>query len=317
MTIYLTEADVSGLLDMETAVDALDEAFKARARGELFNSPRSRLPIGRGSYNFMAASWPDKGIVGHKSYVAGPDGAKFHVAVYSTRGEGLLLLMEASRLGQIRTGAASGVATRYMATQGELAVGVIGSGYQAETQLEAIATSCQVTSAKVFSRNEDNRNRFANRMSERLGIAVAPVSSGPECAEGVDVLVAITNSVEPVITGDMLAPGMHVNAAGNNSWLKRELDTAAIAKCGVVVVDDVEQAKYECGELMRAAETGRFSWDNAIPIHDVVAGNRQGRGSPEQITLFESQGLALEDLAVADIVYKRAKEQGAGITLPN
>ena len=317
MTIYLTEADVSGLLDMETAVDALDEAFKARARGELFNSPRSRLPIGRGSYNFMAASWPDKGIVGHKSYVAGPDGAKFHVSVYSTRGEGLLLLMEASRLGQIRTGAASGVATRYMANKDELAVGVIGSGYQAETQLEAIATSCKVTSAKVFSRNEDNRNRFAKRMSERLGIAVGPVSSASECAEGVDVLVAITNSVEPVITGDMLAPGMHVNAAGNNSWLKRELDTAAIAKCGVVVVDDVEQAKYECGELMRAAETGRFSWDNAIPIHDVVAGNRQGRGSPEQITLFESQGLALEDLAVADIVYKRAKEQGAGITLPN
>jgi alanine dehydrogenase len=316
MTIYLTEADVDGLLNMEMAVDALDEAFKARARGEVFNSPRSRLPIGRGSYNFMAASWPDKGIVGHKSYTAGPGGARFHVAIYSTRGEGLLLLMEASRLGQIRTGAASGVATRYMANQGELTVGVIGSGYQAETQLEAIATACHVVSGKVFSRNEDNRNRFAKRMSERLGIAVDPADSGAECADGVDVLVAVTNSVDPVITGNMVAPGMHINAAGNNSWLKRELDTAAIAKCDVIAVDDVEQAKYECGELMRAAETGRFSWDNAIPIHDVVAGNRQGRGSPEQITLFESQGLALEDLAVADIVYKRAMERGAGITLP-
>ena len=193
-----------------------------------------------------------------------------------------MLLMEANRLGQIRTGAASGVATRCMAKDGELTVGVIGSGYQAETQLEAIATACQATSANVFSRNEDNRNRFAKRMSERLGIAVAPAGSASECAEGVDVLVAITNSVEPVITGDMLAPGMHVNAAGNNSWLKRELDTAAIAKCGVVAVDDVEQAKYECGELMRAAETGRFSWDNAIPIHDVVAGNRQAGKHPNR-----------------------------------
>ena len=316
MTIYLTEAEVSGLLDMGTAIDALDEAFKARARGEVFNSPRSRLPIGRGSYNFMAASWPDKGIVGHKSYTAGPGGARFHVAVYSTRGEGLLLLMEANRLGQIRTGAASGVATRCMAKDGELTVGVIGSGYQAGTQLEAIANARKMSSGKVFSRNEDNRNRFAARMSERLGIAVEPVGSGPECAEGVDVLIAITNSVNPVITGDMLAPGMHVNAAGNNSWLKRELDTAAIARCDIVAVDDVEQAKYECGELMRAAETGRFSWDNAIPIHDVVAGNRQGRESSDQITLFESQGLALEDLAVAEIVYERAREQGVGISLP-
>ena len=316
MTIYLTEADVKELFDMESAIGALDEAFKARARGEAFNSPRSRLPIGRGSYNFMAASWPDKGIVGHKSYVAGPDGAKFHVSVYSTRGEGLLLVMEANRLGQIRTGAASGVATRCMANEGDLTVGVIGSGYQAQTQLEAIATACTVVSARVYSRSEDNRNRFASRMSERLGIEVAPVGSGPECAEGADVLVAITSAVDPVITGDMLAPGMHVNAAGNNSWLKRELDTAAVAKCDIVAVDDVEQAKYECGELMRAAETGRFSWDNAIPIHDVVAGHRQGRGSAEQITLFESQGLALEDLAAADIVYKRAVEQGVGVTLP-
>ena len=316
MTIYLTEADVKELLDMGAVVEALEEAFRARARGDAFNSPRSRLPIGRGSYNFMAASWPDKGIVGHKSYTAGPGGARFHVSVYSTRGEGLLLVMEANRLGQIRTGAASGVATRHMANNGELAVGVIGSGYQAETQLEAIATACQVTSAKVFSRSEDNRNRFAVRMSERLDIPVDPAASGPECAEGVNVLVAITNAVDPVITGDMLVPGMHVNAAGNNSWLKRELDTAAIAKCDVIAVDDVEQAKYECGELMRAAETGRFSWDNAIPIHDVVAGHRQGRGSSEQITLFESQGLALEDLAAAEIVYERAKEQGVGVTLP-
>lgn len=316
MTIYLTEADVKELLDMEAAIGALEEAFKARAGGKAFNSPRSRLPIGRGSYNFMAASWPEKGIVGHKSYTAGPGGARFHVAVYSTRGEGLLLMMEANRLGQIRTGAASGVATRCMANEGDLTVAVIGSGYQAQTQLEAIATACTVGSARVYSRSEDNRNRFAGRMSDRLGIEVTPAGSGPECAKGADVLVAITSAVEPVITGDMLVPGMHVNAAGNNSWLKRELDTAAVAKCDIVAVDDVDQAKYECGELMRAAETGRFSWDNAIPIHDVVAGQRQGRGSPEQITLFESQGLALEDLAAADVVYKRAVERGIGVTIP-
>ncbi len=316
MTIYLTESDVNELLDMGEVIEALEEAFIARARGEAFNSPRSRLPIGRGAYNFMAASWPARGIAGHKSYTAGPGGARFHVAVHSTVGEGLLLVMEANRLGQVRTGAASGVATRHMANKGELIVGVIGSGYQAETQLEAIATACEVSSAKVFSRSEDNRMRFATKMTARLGIPVDPVDSGPECAEGIGVLVAVTNAVDPVITGDMLVPGLHVNAAGNNSWLKRELDTAAVAMCDVIAVDDVEQAKYECGELMRAAETGRFSWDNAIPIHDIVAGRRQGRTHNEDITLFESQGLALEDLAAAEIVYEKAKERGIGITLP-
>ncbi len=316
MTIYLTESDVNELLDMGEVIDALEDAFDARARGEAFNSPRSRLPIGRGSYNFMAASWPERAIAGHKSYTAGPGGAKFHVALYSTEGEGLLLFMEANRLGQVRTGAASGVATRHMASKGEHTVGVIGSGYQAETQLEAIATACEVTSANVYSRSKENRNRFATKMSERLGIPVTPVDSGIECAEGVDVLVAVTNSANPVITGDMLIPGTHVNAAGNNSWLKRELDTAAVMQFDIVAVDDVEQAKYECGELMRAAETGRFSWDRAIPIHEVVAGTRQGRTHVEDLTLFESQGLALEDLAAARIVYEKAKDRGVGITLP-
>ena len=316
MAIYLNETDITQLLTMEMALDSLDEAFNARARGELFNLPRTRLPIGRGSYNLMAASWPAKGVVGHKAYTAGPGGAKFHVAILSTKGDGLMAMIEASRLGQVRTGAASGLATKYLANDGPLSAGVIGSGYQAETQLEAIAAACDVSSAKVFSRKESRRVRFADKMSGRLGVSVEAVSSKEECAEHVDVLVAITSSADPVITGDMLAPGMHVNAAGNNSWLKRELDTAAVVKCDVVVVDDVEQSKTECGELMRAAETGRFSWDSAIPIHDIAAGDRQGRVETSQITLFESQGLALEDLAVGERLYNLAVEQGIGVQLP-
>ncbi len=316
MAIYLTEADVDRLLDMELAVDALDEAFKARAVGEVTNTARSRMPIGGGSYNLMAASWPAKGVVGHKSYTAGPGGARFHVAIFSTNGDGLLAMIEASRLGQVRTGAASGLATRYLANGGPISVGMIGSGYQAETQLEAIASCCDVTSAKVFSRREESRDRFAAAASERLGIAVAAAGSREECAEGVQVLVAVTSSVDPVITGDMLSAGMHVNAAGNNSWLKRELDTSAVVKCDVVVVDDVDQAKIECGELMRAAEIGRFSWDEAIPIHAVAGGGHRGRTDSSQITLFESQGLALEDLAVGERLYRMALEQGIGVRLP-
>ena len=127
--------------------------------------------------------------------------------------------------------------------------------------------------------------------------------------------MTITNSQQPVLLGEWLKPGTHINAAGNNSWLKREIDTRAISMSDIVATDDVEQAKFECGELMRAAEVGRFSWDLAVPIHDIVGGKSSGRDDDEQITLFESQGIALEDIAACERIVEVAREQGIGIEL--
>jgi ornithine cyclodeaminase/alanine dehydrogenase-like protein (mu-crystallin family) len=189
---------------------------------------------------------------------------------------------------------------------------VIGSGYQAETQLEAIAAVRKLRSARVFSRTPDKRADFATKMSAKLGIEVRPAASAADCVRGADIVVTITNASEPVLTGDMLAPGMHINAAGSNSWLRRELDKATVAKCGVVAVDDIDQAKTECGELMRAAETGHFSWDRALQIDRIVAGDTAGRRGADEITLFESQGIALEDIAVAERVLRLARERNLG-----
>ena len=152
-------------------------------------------------------------------------------------------------------------------------------------------------------------------MSERLGVNVVAVDSKEAAAEGMDVLVAVTSSVEPVITGDMVEPGMHINAAGNNSWMKRELDTAAIVKADLVATDDIDQAKIECGELMRAAETGRFNWDSLERLDRIVAGVRTARTSNDDITLFESQGVAFEDIAVCGRIYELALERGIGTEL--
>jgi len=315
--LFITEAEVAVLLDMDLAIQALEEVFKARSAGEVHNHPRYRLPGGSGSYNFMSASWPERGIAGHKSYVAGRDGVNFHVMLYGTNGEGLMAVLEAGRMGQVRTGAASGLATNYMASQNASAVGIIGSGYQAETQLEAVCAVRDVTEVKVFSRNSSNREKFAVSMEEQLGVKVVAVESKESAAEGVDVLIAVTNSIEPVITGDMLEPGMHVNAAGNNSWMKRELDTAAIKKSDVIVCDDIDQAKIECGELMQAAETGDFAWDSIVQLDSIIAGLRTARSDEGDITLFESQGVAFEDLAVCARLYRLAMEQGIGTRLPS
>jgi len=309
--LYLTEAEVSGLLDMNLALDALDEVFRARSAGEVHNEPRKRVPAGGGPMNFMAASWPKRGWAGHKSYVSGD----FRVTLFGTNGEGMLALISAGRMGQVRTGAASGIGTKYMARENSSSVGIIGSGYQAQTQLEAVCAVRDIKDVKVFSRNPENRESFASTMSERLGVNVVAVDSKEAAADGMDVLITVTSSVEPVITGDMVEAGMHINAAGNNSWMKRELDTAAIVKADLVATDDIDQAKIECGELMRAAETGRFAWDSLVRLDRIVAGVRTARTSDDDITLFESQGVAFEDIAVCGRIYELALERGIGTEL--
>jgi ornithine cyclodeaminase/alanine dehydrogenase-like protein (mu-crystallin family) len=309
--LYLTEAEVTGLLDMQLALDALDDVFRARSAGEVHNEPRKRVTAGAGPMNFMAASWPSRGWAGHKSYVSGD----FRVTLFGTNGEGMLALLGAGRMGQVRTGAASGIGTKYMSRENSSSVGIIGSGYQAETQLEAVCAVRDIKNVKVFSRKSENREGFAATMSERLSVNVVAVDSKEAAAEGMDVLVAVTSSVEPVITGDMIEPGMHINAAGNNSWMKRELDTAAIVKADLVATDDIGQAKIECGELMRAAEIGRFSWDSLVRLDRIVAGVRTARTSDNDITLFESQGVAFEDIAVCGRLYELALERGIGTEL--
>lgn len=320
MALYLTEAEVGELLTMRIALDALEGVFKARSEGKVGNIPRTRLPlgpVGKGSYNLMASSWPERGLVGHKSYAAGPGGAAFHVMLYGTNGEGLLAIIEANRMGQVRTGAASGIATKYMAKESAKVVAVIGSGYQAETQLEAIAAVRDIELAKVFSRTPEKRTAFAEKMSEQLSIDVQPSDSAAAAVADSDVIVTVTNSADPVVTGEMLDMGVHINAAGGNSWLRRELDTHAVAMSDIVVTDDIDQAKIECGELMRAAETGHFYWERLVRLDRIVAGLRSGRDNDEQVTLFESQGVAFEDVAVCGKLLEIAKEQGAGKQLPD
>ena len=312
--LYITESQVEELFTMDIAVDAVEQAFIARSRGEAHNESRRRVPTSSGAYNVMFASWPGHEIAGLKSYAGGRGGINFHVLLYDTSANSLAGVIEANRMGQIRTGAASGVATKYMAREGATTVGIIGSGYQAETQLAAIAHVRNVKNAKVYSRSEENRNSYAERMSEALDIEVTAVSSGEEAADA-EIVATITNSQEPVLLGEWLRPGTHINAAGNNSWLKREIDTRAVTSSDIIAVDDVEQAKIECGELMRAAEVGRFSWDLAVPIHDIVGGRISGRDNDDQIALFESQGLALEDIAACERIVALARERGVGLPL--
>ena len=318
MALFLNEQEVAQLLPMDECIEALDRAFAHAGDGLADNKARSRIRMPGGFFHFMAAADGGQGVFGYKAYpsFAGPGGARMMVMLYDYESGQLLTCMEAGRLGQIRTGAASGLATRYMAREAARTVAVIGSGFQARTQLEAVCSVRPIERARVFSRRQERREDFARRSGERLGVDVQAMESAQECVEGADIVIAITSARDPVVLGEWLAPGAHVNAAGGNHWLRREIDEAVALRSELIVVDDLEQAKTECGDLMWLEARGSFRWGMAHELRDVVAGRVPGRLSEDGVTLFESMGVALEDIAAADLAYRKAKEQGIGVELP-
>jgi len=313
LPLYLTEDDVNNLVTMQDAVESVETGFAAISRGEASNLPRQRLRLPNGMYNIMSAAVPALGVMGLKAYGGGKGRPKFHIQLSSTETGELLAIIEAGRLGQLRTGAASGVATKYMARDNASTVGVIGTGNQAETQLEAVCHVHEFTSINVFSRTVERRESFATSMSAKLGVPVSPVESAEKCVADSDVLLVITSASEPVLDGHWINPGTHINAAGANSSNRRELDDEAVRRASVVIVDDIDQARIECGDIIHAVDNGFVRWEQVRSLADVVGGTAPGRKSEEDITLFESLGVALEDIALGARVYELAMEQGAGV----
>ena len=316
MALYLSNADVAQLLPMGECVDVLETVFTQWGNGAGVNRPRTRIRLPTGFHHYMASYAPGLGVLGLRTYTTLAGGGQNVYILYDSESGQMICLMDSGLMSTIRTGAASGLGTRHMARADSASVGMIGVGGQAAAQLEAVCAVRDIRHAKVFSRTPETREAFAAEMSEKLGTEVVPAGSAEECASGVDIIVTITNSREPVLKGEWLAPGQHINAAGSNHWMRRELDDAAVERSDIIVVDDLEQAKMECGELVFAAERGRFRWDTVHELRDVLAGRVPGRPQASSITLFESQGLSIEDLASAHHVYRKARELGLGQELP-
>ena len=319
MALFLNESEVRGLLTMKECISALETAFVYSSNGLAENVPRKRIRLPRGFLHVMSAATvaSDMTGFGYKAYTTFPRGeSKFLMMLYDSENGGLVSVMEAGNLGQIRTGAASGLATKYMAVEDAETVGIIGTGFQARSQLEAICAVRPIKYARAFSRNAANREAFASRMTQRLDVEVTPADTAEECIHGSDIAITITDSRDPVLLGQWLKDGAHVNAAGGNHWLRREVDEGTVTRSSVVVVDDLDQAKAECGDLIWPAERGAFRWTKANTLADLASRKVVGRLSASDVTLFESQGVALEDVAAALHVYKKARERGVGQELP-
>src|SRR6266852_6324958 len=219
-------------------------------------------------------------------------------------------------MGQLRTGAASGVATKYLARRDASVAAIIGTGGQARTQLEAIAAVRKLKSARAYGRNAERRKKFCEEMSARIGVPVEPANSSSEAARGAHILCTATTASHPVVSGADLASGLHINAIGANHAHKRELDDEAVAGADVIVVDSVEQSRQEAGDLIIAFKGDEICWTGVKKLSDVVAGKVSGRTSDTEVTLFKSNGIASWDLAVAMRVYALTKEKGLGRSLP-
>lgn len=313
---FFTEADVHRLLTIDDALEAVEAAFRLKAAGQAHNQPRQRVG-GRAWLQVMPAAIPAWGVMGFKAYTAGLEGARFMVFLFDSDSGAPLAAIEADRLGQLRTGAATGVACRHMARPDSRVAAVIGCGYQAETQVMAVVSVLPVEEVRVFCRTPGRAEAFCRRMEaevpRRVRLVAAP--SAMEAARGADVVVTITTSREPVLPPEAVGPGVCICAAGSNHAARRELEAATVLAAHRVVVDDLAQARVECGDLL-GAESAGFSWQKVVELADVVVGRYPGRAKLEEITLFESQGVALEDVALARRLLEKARAAGLERRLP-
>ena len=309
MPLYLSESDVDVLVTPADAVAAVEQCFRRMAAGDIEIAPRRRLRLPEGSLADMAAADVGLGLTGGKLYAATASGATFVVVLFDSDSSELVAVIEADRLGQLRTGAASGVAARHLARAGAATLGVIGCGYQAETQVACIRDAVPtIERAVAYCRTPEKLASFCKRTGAEPGESHRDVATQ-------DVVVTITNSRDPVLRGEWLDAGALVVAAGANVVTRRELDNAVLERAGFVCCDWIEQAKLESGDLVEPIAAGVLDWLEVHELHEVVSGETVGRQSDDDIVVFKSNGLAAWDVAIAAEVVRLAREQGAGITV--
>ncbi|MBI4538828.1 MAG: ornithine cyclodeaminase family protein [Gemmatimonadetes bacterium] len=321
-TLVLSPSDVRRLLPMDACIELMAEAFRTLSRGEVVNPLRwgMWLPGKRGILGMMPGAMESPRTFGLKvvAVMPGNHGTPYDshqgVVLLFEHEHGLpLAILDASAVTAIRTAAASGVATRALAREDAGDLAILGSGVQARSHLEAMLDVRRIRRVRVYSRSPESRSAFAEAGSERYGIRVEAVDSARQAVEGADIVCTCTSSREPILLGDWLSPGTHVNAVGSSVAAARELDTEAVVRARLFV-DRRESTLNEAGDFLFPKKEGAVD-DEHIQgeIGEVLLGRIQGRRTPDEITLFKSLGLAVEDLAAAHYAYARARKEGLGV----
>ena len=317
MVLFLNEDNVKQLITMPLALEQVERALHDRALGKATDLPRARIQTAAGIQHMLQAAAPELGYIGFKYYFSPPGkrGATYVHLISMASGK-LEAIVEAVWLGMTRTGAASGVASKVLANPGATVLAQIGAGFQGMGQLEAVVTALNIREARVYARTRDKLEAWCKQMGDKLGIPVLPANSAPEAIAGAQVINIMTKSTVPVINGDWLQPGQHVNAAGSNALSRAEIDAKTVQRAKLIAVDSRGTARNECGDLIAAVETGKLSWDTLPEIGEVLSGRAPGRQHKDDITLYESHGMGIQDIYTAAKLVELARSRKVGTELP-
>lgn len=303
--LFLTESDVTDWLSPQEAYMAVEVALTEYGRGQVDNQPRYRARLGEVTLNTMSAAVPSLGWLGAKIYTTGPKGPQALFTLFAEDGTPKCI-MEADELGRIRTAAVSALATRKLARLNASVMALLGTGFQAEAQLLAIASAMSLQEVRVWNRNLKKATDFCEKLQEQTGARLRPTDDIPTSVRNADIITTTTAAADPVLYGKWLEPGVHVNAIGNNRAYEREIDAEVVRRSNIIYVDAIPQARIESGDLILAEQDGVEIWSRVHELSDLLVKRGQSRSDDREITLFKSIGLALEDVAVADVVYRKA-----------
>ena len=310
MTLFLKDEDVAQCVTMDAMLEAIESMQHQYGDGQAHNMTRRKIIAEGGMLSVMGGGLFHQGLLGVKTYTVVKGAYSFQVSLYDANTGELLLYTQANRLGQLRTGATTGVAVKYLANPGDATVGIIGTGGQAATQLEAVSKVRGINKIKAFSRTQDRREEFARRITDTMGVEVSAAASNEDAVRDCDIVLCIAANMEPVVEGTWLKDGSTVIGAGPTTWRAREVDEETLKRAGKLIVDSTEQAAIEAGDLCSAVDKGIIQWSMVHELRHVVSGAVTGRDDQGQIVYAKIMGTGVADVAAAKLAYDSAKAQG-------
>ncbi|MPZ22878.1 MAG: hypothetical protein GEU28_04925 [Dehalococcoidia bacterium] len=322
MALVLDLNDVTRATDMTSMIEAVEKGLREEAAGRVVMPPRLNMATDSGFFRVMPAIMNESGVMGYKEFHGSiTNGVRYMIAIYDAAEGSLLSMMDASYLTAARTGATTGVATKYMARQDAKTAAVIGSGLEARTNLQAVAVVRKLDKVTVFSPNPAKRQAFADWIKSELGIEAVTAETAEQCTAEADIIVVATNTsgkADPIAyRGAWMREGMHVNSIGSTMPRLREIDPDTFDRAQRIATDSVAQIHEESGDVITAVEDGKFDAGRVVELKDLVTGAATGRTAAAEITLFKSVGTAVQDVMAGMAIYEEARRQSLGTEIPD
>lgn len=312
MALFLRDQEVNQCVSMDDMLGAIESMQRHFGQGEAYNLPRRKIIAPSGQLAVMGGGLFYEGVMGVKTYTVVNGQYSFQISLYDANTGQLICYTQANRLGQLRTGATTGVAVKYLSNSNAATVGIIGTGHQASTQLEAVCKIRKVSLIKAYSRTTQRRDAFAKTMTDSLGVKVTSSASSEAAVQNSDIVICIAAAMDPVLEGKWLSPGCTIIGAGPTTWRAKEVDDDTLTRADRIFVDSAEQAPQEAGDMSSAVDRGILQWNQLQELRHVVAGGIKGREGDKEIIYAKLMGTGVADVAAAKLAYDRAKAQGLG-----